>query len=331
MVSAALRHAHALFGARRPARAAARRRDRRGRLGGLRRERRGGGARAPARTGRRRGRRSRDAGLVGTSCLVMRPASPLPARRRGDVVRLGHLRAVGVAFCASGAAAPAARCAAALAAAAACWRGRRRWPALGCAGAAGVAAAAGAGLEHRQHFADLHVGAFLMLDLVEHAGVLGADFEIDLLGLELDERLAGGDRVALLLQPARDARFDDRFTELGNDDVDGHGILLTTGCIDAARLRGSARLDGHRSARTPARRSRADGSRAARRRAFRRARVARAADVAQRQPIAGERFELGRGRSPTRPCSPALPAPSTLRAGSGSRRPAARSSSAGNG
>jgi hypothetical protein len=41
----------------------------------------------------------------------------------------------------------------------------------------------------------------------------------------IDDALAGGDRLALLLQPPRDARFDDRLTELGNDDVDGHGIL----------------------------------------------------------------------------------------------------------
>ena len=47
----------------------------------------------------------------------------------------------------------------------------------------------------------------------------GADLEVDLVGLELDERLAGGDRVALLLQPLGDARFDDRFTEFGHDDV----------------------------------------------------------------------------------------------------------------
>ena len=55
--------------------------------------------------------------------------------------------------------------------------------------------------------------------------MLGADLEVDLLGLELDDGLAGGDGLALALQPARDARFDDRLTELGNDDVDGHGVL----------------------------------------------------------------------------------------------------------
>ena len=58
----------------------------------------------------------------------------------------------------------------------------------------------------------------------EDAGAIGADFEIDLLGFELDERLAGIDRVALLLQPLRDARFDDGFTEFGNNDIGRHNL-----------------------------------------------------------------------------------------------------------
>ena len=45
-----------------------------------------------------------------------------------------------------------------------------------------------------EHLADLHVGAFLVLDAREHAGAIGADFEVDLLGLELDQRLAGSRR-----------------------------------------------------------------------------------------------------------------------------------------
>ncbi len=76
--------------------------------------------------------------------------------------------------------------------------------------------------ENGEHFADFDVGAFLVLDVGEDAGAIGADFEIDLLGLELDERIAGVDRVALLLQPLRDARFDDGFAELGNNDIGRH-------------------------------------------------------------------------------------------------------------
>ena len=44
-------------------------------------------------------------------------------------------------------------------------------------------------------------------------------FDRDLVRLELDDRVAWGDRVALLLQPARHRRFDDRFTE--RRDFDG--------------------------------------------------------------------------------------------------------------
>ena len=72
-----------------------------------------------------------------------------------------------------------------------------------------------------EHLADLHVVAFLVLDAGDDTAALGVDLEIDLLGLELDDRFADFDAIALLLQPARDARFDDRFTELRNDDV-GH-------------------------------------------------------------------------------------------------------------
>ncbi len=61
-----------------------------------------------------------------------------------------------------------------------------------------------------------------MLDLRNDTGAIGADFEIDLLGLELDERIAGAHLVALLLQPLRDARFDDGFTKLRDNDVGRH-------------------------------------------------------------------------------------------------------------
>jgi hypothetical protein len=58
-----------------------------------------------------------------------------------------------------------------------------------------------------------------MRNRLQHAGAIGAHFEVDLLGLEFDERLAGGDAVARLLQPLRDAGFNHRFAQFGNDDV----------------------------------------------------------------------------------------------------------------
>ena len=54
--------------------------------------------------------------------------------------------------------------------------------------------------------------------------MFGGNLEIDLLGLELDDRLPGFDPFALLLQPAGDTRFNDGFTELRNDDI-GHVSL----------------------------------------------------------------------------------------------------------
>jgi hypothetical protein len=66
-----------------------------------------------------------------------------------------------------------------------------------------------------------------MLDARQDPAAVGVDFKIDFLGLELDDRLADFDAVALLLQPARNTRFDDRFTKFRNDDV-SHRIGQTS-------------------------------------------------------------------------------------------------------
>ena len=79
-------------------------------------------------------------------------------------------------------------------------------------------------IDDGEHLADLDVLAFLALDAGEDAALLGADLEVDLLGFELDQRLADLDAVAFLLQPLRDARFDDRFAQFWNDDV-GHDAV----------------------------------------------------------------------------------------------------------
>ena len=70
-----------------------------------------------------------------------------------------------------------------------------------------------------QHLADLHVLAVAAVDPREHAGLRRADLDVDLVGLELDERVAGRHALAFLLQPARDARVDDRLADLGHDDI----------------------------------------------------------------------------------------------------------------
>ena len=79
-----------------------------------------------------------------------------------------------------------------------------------------------------QQFADLDVLAFLSSDAGDDAAFLCADLEIDLLSLELDDRLADFDAVSGLLQPPRDARLDDRFTKLWDDDV-RHGSAFRRG------------------------------------------------------------------------------------------------------
>ena len=49
-----------------------------------------------------------------------------------------------------------------------------------------------------------------------------ADLDVDLVGLELDQRIAGSDDIALLPQPLRHAGVDDGLSDFGNDDVYGH-------------------------------------------------------------------------------------------------------------
>ena len=48
------------------------------------------------------------------------------------------------------------------------------------------------------------------------------DLEIDLVGLELDERIARRHAIAFLAQPLGDPRIDDGFTDFRDDDVCGH-------------------------------------------------------------------------------------------------------------
>src|SRR5262249_16801124 len=73
-----------------------------------------------------------------------------------------------------------------------------------------------------EHFAALHVGAGAVRDAAEDAGLRGGDLEIDLVGLELDERLSGGHRVAFVFQPSCDPGVDDRLTDFGDNYVRGH-------------------------------------------------------------------------------------------------------------
>ncbi len=56
----------------------------------------------------------------------------------------------------------------------------------------------------------------------QHTRLRRANLEIDLVGLELDERIAGRDDVPFLAQPLGDAGVDDGFSDFGNDDIGWH-------------------------------------------------------------------------------------------------------------
>jgi hypothetical protein len=48
-----------------------------------------------------------------------------------------------------------------------------------------------------------------VIDTGEDAGLIAADLEIDLVGLELHDRLTGADRLANLFEPSADTCLDD--------------------------------------------------------------------------------------------------------------------------
>src|SRR5262249_30038996 len=69
--------------------------------------------------------------------------------------------------------------------------------------------------------ADVDGGAFPGDDR-DAAGAWSGDLDAGFVGLELEQRLVGGDDVACLLEPAHDHTLGDRFTEGGYLYVNGH-------------------------------------------------------------------------------------------------------------
>ncbi len=123
----------------------------------------------------------------------------------------------------------------------------------------GAAVRRGALVEHGQQLADLHVLAFLPLDAGDDAAAVGVDLEVDLLGLELDDRLAELDAVAFLLQPARDARLDDGLTKFRDNDVRHMRLTFAAGQTPDRLWTGPSNLPRRDSRdRTPARRAPSD-------------------------------------------------------------------------
>ena len=86
--------------------------------------------------------------------------------------------------------------------------------------------------EHRTH-GDRFV--LLHQDLLERAGGGGRNFGIDLIGGDLQQRIAFGNLLALFNEPRGDRTFVNRFTERGHLHLDG---VATGGCRSASRLLG---------------------------------------------------------------------------------------------
>ena len=70
--------------------------------------------------------------------------------------------------------------------------------------------------------ADSSDGEERMCDRFEDAVLRRGHLDVDFVRLELDERLAGADRIAGLFQPLGDTRIDDRLAHFRDNDVHGH-------------------------------------------------------------------------------------------------------------
>src|SRR5690606_6771441 len=95
---------------------------------------------------------------------------------------------------------------------------------------------AGAGGQRRQQVADLHGGALGGQHLAAHAGFGCVDLDGDLVGLELNQQLVAGDRIAGLDRPLADGRLRNRFRQLRDADFNCHDRT-------SLRLRPSASAD----------------------------------------------------------------------------------------
>ena len=197
----------------------------------------------------------------------------------------------------------------------AAWRGVRRRraatvgaarPAAGAAGCRATAAVADL-VQIAEHSPTLTSSPSWRVMLRDDTGALGADLEVDLLGLELDQRLAQLDAVALLLQPVRDARFDDRLAEFRDDDV-GHRCADPDSDLLRKNHATTPATASDSRGRTPARRAPSDSAGASATipptgSSCARGRCSEAGSDRRSAPRAAA------ARIPTRPCSPALPAP----------------------
>ncbi len=73
-----------------------------------------------------------------------------------------------------------------------------------------------------EHRADREAHPLLGDDLGQGSGRRRRDFDIDLVGFELDQRLVDGDRLTRMLEPFRDRRLGDQLAEARHLDLDCH-------------------------------------------------------------------------------------------------------------
>ena len=78
------------------------------------------------------------------------------------------------------------------------------------------------GRDLTQLVADVYHIAFTLVPFRKHSGFKGGHFNGDLIGLEFDQRIAGGNVVTLVLEPAGNGRLDDGFAERWN--LDGRHV-----------------------------------------------------------------------------------------------------------
>jgi hypothetical protein len=68
-------------------------------------------------------------------------------------------------------------------------------------------------VELAEHVVDVHDLTLFPVALFQHAGFEGRHFHRDLVGLEIDKRVARGYDIAFLLEPPRNGGFNDRFAQ----------------------------------------------------------------------------------------------------------------------
>jgi hypothetical protein len=86
---------------------------------------------------------------------------------------------------------------------------RRRWRSRLYSYRLGVALGSAIRLDFRQHIADADGVALIFDDARQDAGLLGRHLDVDLIGLQLNQRLTRRYGITLVLEPLADRRIDD--------------------------------------------------------------------------------------------------------------------------